>query len=1138
MKRLIIISTFILLFQSVVRGDNPQLIIDNGGHLGVIRRMIFTHDGKQLISAGDDKVIRFWNLEKGTLERTIRGEIGEGTDGAIYALALSPDDKYLAVGGYMPESANQNVSVLENRMRSGIIRVYDLQTGEIACLLRGNTSVVNVLAFSTRDPNLLASGNASSQVMLWRISERRPELLYRHPFGFIHDISFSPDGQRLASAGHDGVLRIWDLRQKRAIKQERVQQELVAPHFAPFPLFAAVFSQTGNYLASAGTDGVIRLWDGTTGAFIKSLGDQFGKVNSLAFSGDNRLLTGPKEYEMRGPQLISVPDGEIINLFNRGKGVEEMTTAFSPDGKLAAIAGGGDFKIRLLRTDGQGLVREMGGPGRAIQSVAFSKDGRAIAFGETLDFKVANVRGPLAKLFMLNPGDNYGVSLRGDVRSQDGFIRARESYNNRTLQTKPVGEAQQGLLQVTRDDGKILREIRRDEADGYNHLSYTFTNDGRYIISGGENGVLLMYDAASGREIYEFKGHTGFVNSVAISPDNRTLISGSSDQTIRLWDIQAAINNGGNANLLSIFVGADDEWVAWTPQGYYTSSLNGDKYIGWHVNQGEDKAAKYYTAAQFQKQFYRPDVVFEYLKTRNIQVAARNANQKRRDIPVGQGVLSASYVSAVLPPAIKIESPQEEESTVDKEHVMLKATITSERLPITEVKVYLNGEMLNIYSVNSLKSVITGTVKLKPEENVLSIIAFNGQSYSEPVVRRITYRPAANRISPPSNLPRAENKPEAAPSYRLSPISYRNPSNSQQVLLELIEPAEPAERTDLVVQDPKLLVRGVAGSFTSPTTTVSIRCGEEFWEFNVGINPEGKKDRTFKTSINLTPGENTITVTASDQSASDSVTRKVFYNPKPPSDKKDLIFLGIGVNKSMDARLTELKFADRDVIEAARFFESQGALFNVMTKVIPDDEFRVPTRTAINAGLRWLQNKARENSNNINILYLSGHGDMDEFGSRYYFFSSEHRHPPLDDYDIRWSIIQDTLESLPGTTIIFIDTCRAGSAAQSTLKKLASPEMASKFIIFIASDQLGVSKENEAWEGGHGAFTAAVLLGLKGAADEVSNGGDGDKTVTLDELKRYIRKKVPEFVPGQVSDGQWLGGGKLDTLPLALTGRH
>src|SRR5712672_2894792 len=101
MKALIFVIAILLFLPPLVFADSPQLVIDNGGHLGTIRRMVFTSDGNRLISAGDDKVIRIWNIETGAIERTIRGQIGDGTYGAIYGMAVSPDDKYVAVGGFM-----------------------------------------------------------------------------------------------------------------------------------------------------------------------------------------------------------------------------------------------------------------------------------------------------------------------------------------------------------------------------------------------------------------------------------------------------------------------------------------------------------------------------------------------------------------------------------------------------------------------------------------------------------------------------------------------------------------------------------------------------------------------------------------------------------------------------------------------------------------------------------------------------------------------------------------------------------------------------------------------------------------------------------------------------------------------------
>src|SRR5262249_62319748 len=61
--------------------------------------------------------------------------------------------------------------------------------------------------------------------------------------------------------------------------------------------------------------------------------------------------------------------------------------------------------------------------------------------------------------------------------------------------------------------------------------------------------------------------------------------------------------------LLSLFIAEDGDWVLWTPQGYYDASLGGDRLIGWHINRGPDKAAKFYSAHQLRKRVYRPCVV-------------------------------------------------------------------------------------------------------------------------------------------------------------------------------------------------------------------------------------------------------------------------------------------------------------------------------------------------------------------------------------------------------------------------------------------------------------------------------------------------------------------------------------------------
>src|SRR5271157_6457361 len=92
-----------LAFSSVVLAadtpEKPILVLDSGGHTSSVKKVLFTPDGKELISVSNDKTIRFWDVASGEPIRVLRPPIGPGHEGELYAAALSPDGRTLAVGG-------------------------------------------------------------------------------------------------------------------------------------------------------------------------------------------------------------------------------------------------------------------------------------------------------------------------------------------------------------------------------------------------------------------------------------------------------------------------------------------------------------------------------------------------------------------------------------------------------------------------------------------------------------------------------------------------------------------------------------------------------------------------------------------------------------------------------------------------------------------------------------------------------------------------------------------------------------------------------------------------------------------------------------------------------------------------------
>ena len=209
------------------------------------------------------------------------------------------------------------------------------------------------------------------------------------------------------------------------------------------------------------------------------------------------------------------------------------------------------------------------------------------------------------------------------------------------------------------------------------HRSYSFTPDGETVISGGVGGALTAYDRA-GNKLGDFVGHEGDVWAVAPSPDGRFLVSGAADQTVRLWNLKT------RELLVTLFRGADGEWVMWTPQGFYTATAAGARLIGWQINRGAEHEAEFVTAAQLRQHLNRPDIVARAIQLASAEAAVKEA----RDA----GFKIADLLTRPVP-RLRIVSP-EADASVSGGHAQVTVELEATPDPVKLIRIHVNGRLI------------------------------------------------------------------------------------------------------------------------------------------------------------------------------------------------------------------------------------------------------------------------------------------------------------------------------------------------------------------------------------------------------------------------------------------------------------
>jgi WD40 repeat protein len=680
--------------------SEPILRIETGKHGAMINRIDTDAANRFAVTASDDKTVRVWSLPDGALTRVLRLPIDWGHNGKAFAVAISPDGKAVAVGGWTGTAGNMSVFL------------FDPASGELKLLLRELPSTILDLAYSVDGRRLAASFGGGKGVRVFDAGNGyRPLPSDMQYAGASYCAAFDRSG-RLVTTSEEGIVRLY--------AEGRYHMPIARFDIAGHEPFSAAFSPDGTRVA-------------------------VGYYNS----NDVVVLSGTDLKELFKPKTADGPSGGGF-----------QTVGWSEDGRF--LYAGGFWRIdtvnqiRRWSDGGRGAFVDIPSASNSIKRIRGLKINGGMLFTSSKSFGVIQTddksvqlqgfgapelnsgRGPLR----ISPG---GETVQVD--SWNPYHTYRFALSRRQIDIDPPADASL-LVPATEAPGLSVTNWENSTSPVVNgtplKLQPSELSRSLAVVPGTDHFVLgadwsLHLCDSNGHEIWPARQVPDVTWHLNVTADGRLIVAAFGDGTVRWFRVS------DGQEVLALFIHPDgSRWIAWTPQGYYDASLGADDLIGWHINHGYDRPPDFYPVSQFRDLYYRPDVIQRVLNTPNLGIAeaVREADQA-----AGQPTARAVPVSSLFTPVVEIVDPRE---PAREDRTDLRLVYSAQLQPGDDtfrVEALVDGVKI---AAEERRLVDKGDARagilrfaIPRRDSTVSVIAYNGNGASVPATVHVQWTGAA-----------------------------------------------------------------------------------------------------------------------------------------------------------------------------------------------------------------------------------------------------------------------------------------------------------------------------------------------------------------------------------------------------------